>query len=156
MGFLFALWSSPCTTARGGTPDMTNLSLTRDWTEFDPTAYLKEYYADLGAENRALLHFFVEAYQDIPPDSVLLDFGGGPTIYPLIAAATKVKEVHFSDYLEANLHEVRKWLRGDASAFDWHAFIRATLELEKGSVCSASEIAQREAEIRKRVTRIMR
>jgi NNMT/PNMT/TEMT family len=133
---------------------MTNLTLTRDWAEFDPRAYLNEYYADLGDENRALVQFFVEAYRSIPPNSMLLDFGGGPTIYPLIAAVTRVKEIHFCDYLELNLREVQTWLRGEVSAFDWRAFVRMTLELEKGRPCSAAEILQREAEIRKRVTRL--
>ena len=83
---------------------------TDDWARFDPTAYLEEYYADLGAENLALLRFLEEAYRDLPSNCVLLDFGGGPTIYPLIAAASRVEEIHFTDYLDSNLEEVRKWL----------------------------------------------
>jgi len=133
---------------------MANLTFTRDWTEFNPTAYLSEYYADLGNENRALLQFFVEAYRNIAPNSRLLDFGGGPTIYPLIAAVNKVQEIHVYDHLEANLYEIQKWLCGEASAFDWRAFVSMTLDLEKGRPCSATEIIQREAAIRTRVTRI--
>lgn len=134
---------------------MAKLALTKDWAEFDPIAYLNEYYADLGDENRALLQFFVEAYRDVASNSRLLDFGGGPTIYPLIAAVNKVQEIHFCDYLESNLHEVQKWLQGEASAFDWHPFVSMTLELEKGRPCSVAEIAQRETEIRTRVTQIV-
>jgi nicotinamide N-methyltransferase len=141
---------------RAGGTNISGLFLTRDWERFDPRAYLNEYYADLGAENCALLRFLVEAYRDIAPNSRLLDFGGGPTIYPLIAAVSKVKEIHFCDYLESNLREVQNWLCGDASAFDWRAFIGMTLELERARLCSAAEIAQREGEIRTRVTRIVR
>jgi hypothetical protein len=130
--------------------------LTMDWAQFDPRAYLHEYYGDVGAENLALLRFLIEAYQDLPPGGVLLDFGGGPTIYPLISAASRVAEIHFSDYLEANLEEVRRWLAADPQAFDWTAFVREALELEFGCACSDSDVAERESEIRKRVTKLMR
>jgi len=128
----------------------------QEWEEFNPRAYLHEYYSDLGAENSALLEFYVDAYKAIPRDSSLLDFGGGPTIYPLIGAANKVKEIHFCDYLEANLSEVLKWLRRKRVAFNWQPFVSATLALEKGRPCTASDIAEREEQIRKLITRLVR
>jgi hypothetical protein len=127
-----------------------------DWEEFNPRAYLQEYYADLGAENSALLQFFVNAYKAIPHNSVLLDFGGGPTIYPLIGAANKVKEIHFCDYLPANLSEILKWLRRKKIAFNWQPFVRATLELENGRPCTPNDITEREEQIRQRITRLSR
>lgn len=133
-----------------------NPRLTEDWAQFDPTAYLDQYYGDLGTENLALLRFLVEAYQDLPPGGLLLDFGGGPTIYPLISAASRVEEIHFSDFLDANLEEVRKWLAADPAAFDWTAFVKVALELETGTAPSDSEIALRERKIRQRVTKLMR
>ncbi len=131
-------------------------SLTTDWTQFDPAAYLNEYYADVRAENRALLRFLLEAYRDLPPGGVMLDFGGGPTVYPLISAVPYVEEIHFSDLLEANLNEVRRWLALDPKAFDWRDFVRQALEMETGSGCSEAEVARREDEIRSKVTRLMR
>lgn len=128
----------------------------QDWEEFNPRAYLQEYYSDLGAENSALLQFFANAYKAIPYNSVLLDFGGGPTIYPLIGAANKVKEIHFCDYLPANLSEVLKWLRRKKVAFNWQPFVSATLELENGRPCTANDIAKREEQIRTRITRLSR
>jgi hypothetical protein len=128
----------------------------RDWSRFDPQDYLREYYCDLGPENRALTRFFAEAYRDVAPDAVLLDFGGGPTIYPLIAAAPRVREIHFSDYLEANLREVRAWIAGESSAFDWQPFVRLSLELEAGNACSDADVERREAELRRSITRVMR
>ena len=71
---------------------MSPTSLTRDWTLFDPLAYLNQYSGDGGAENRALLQFLVEAYRDLPPGGLKLEFGGGPTIYPLISADGRVSE----------------------------------------------------------------
>lgn len=131
-------------------------SITRDWTQFDAIDYLNEYYADIGRENLALMRFYAEIYSSLPAGGVLLDFGAGPTIYPLISAVTRVEEVHFSDYLESNLDEVRRWLAGDAAAFDWEAFIRKAIELEEGEAASAEQIQQRADEIRKRVTQVVR
>jgi hypothetical protein len=128
----------------------------QEWDDFNPKAYLQEYYSDLDAENSALIQFYVDIYKTIPSNSSLLDFGGGPTIYPLIGAVNKVKEIHFCDYLEANLSEILKWLRRKKVAFDWQPFVRATLALEKGSPCTESDIAKREEQIRKLITRLTR
>jgi hypothetical protein len=128
----------------------------RDWTEFDPRAYLDEYYAEIGGENHALLQFLVDAYREVTGDGVLLDFGCGPTIYALIPAAPRVREIHLCDYLEVNLDEVRRWLRGEQGAFDWRPFVRATLEIERGERCSNADTLQREIDIRARVNRLTR
>jgi hypothetical protein len=88
-------------------------------------------------------------------DEFNYEFGFGTNIYPLIAAAPRVKEIHFSDYLEANLQEVRRWVEGHQDAFDWSPFVRLTLELESGT-CSPAALERREAEIRRRITRVMR
>lgn len=130
-------------------------SVTEDWDEFDPSAYLDEYYGDIGSENLALLRFFAEAYQDLPKGGRLLDFGGGPTIYPLISAATRVGEIHFSDFLEANVEEVRRWIEAEPNAFDWSAFIRKAIELEQSGPCLDAAVEERAQAIRDRVTRLL-
>lgn len=130
--------------------------ITQDWSHFDPVAYLDEYYGDIGSENLALLRFLAETYSQLPPGGTLLDFGGGPTIYPLISAAPHFDEIHFSDYLEANLEQVRRWIAADPLAFDWDGFIRKALELERGAPCSDLEVARRAQGIRQRVTRVTR
>lgn len=127
-----------------------------NWKMFEPRDYLQEYYADIGCENFALLQFAVRAFRSIPPDGILLDFGGGPTIYPLIAAADRVREIHFCDYLDKNISEVRRWLQGDPSAFNWREFVKATLELESNSDHTQQAISQRESLVRQRVTRLFK
>lgn len=153
----YPMWvnSSPATRgrdARGASP----FPLAKDWQEFDPKAYLREYYSDLETENSALVRFFVDIYKTIPNASSLLDFGGGPTIYPLIGAATRVKEIHFCDYLETNLAEVLLWLEGKKVAFNWQSFVSATLTLEKDRPCTPNDITEREEQLRKRITRLSR
>jgi len=64
-----------------GTGGIVPGSPTKDWREFDPIAYLNEYYDDLGEENLAILRFYVEVFHDLAPKSTMLDFGSGPTIY---------------------------------------------------------------------------
>jgi hypothetical protein len=129
--------------------------LAADWSQFNPHDYLNEYYRDLGAENLALLRFQAQAYQDLPWGGVLLDFGGGPTIYQLISSVTRVEEIHFSDYLECNLREVQRWLSEDPHAFDWRPFIRKSLEFE-GRPRAEADIDEREHLIRTKVTRLIR
>ena len=130
--------------------------ITKNWQEFNPRDYLREYYADVGPENFALLHFAVKAFRRIPPDGLLLDFGGGPTILFLIAAAKRVREIHFCDYLDTNLNEIQQWLNNAPSAFNWHEFVSVTLGLERQSYGTAPTVLQRETAIRQRVTRVFK
>jgi len=133
---------------------MINLGYTRDWSIFNARAYLQEYYADIGSENLAILHFLVRTLRDVSPDSVLLDLGGGPTVYSLIASASHAREIHFCDYLDSNLEQVRMWLECHPQAFDWTEFIKTTLVLE-GKDYSKQGVALRENEIRHRVTHVL-
>jgi hypothetical protein len=142
--------------ARGNAARVLGGSPVVDWSRFDPRAYLDEYYRDLGAENLALLRFHAEVFRELPRGAVLLDFGGGPTLYPVISAAPRVSEIHFTDYLEANLAEVRRWLAAEPGAFDWNGFIRAALEIERGEPGAPADVERRAALIRSRVTHLAR
>ena len=128
----------------------------KDWRAFDPSAYLNEYYSDLGEENLAILRFYADVFRALAPKSTMLDFGSGPTIYSLISAVTRVEEIHIVEYLEANRLELRKWFQGDNTAFNWRHFIRAALQIEKQGSCSAFDILRRTAKIRNSVTSIGR
>lgn len=131
-------------------------TITKDWAEFGPRAYLEEYYADVGPENLALLDFFAKkAFHGLVAGSVSLDLGGGPTIYSLISAAA-VQEIHVCDFLNANLAEVKGWLQGDPAAWDWTEFLETALRLENGGDDLPRWVGEREALIRERVTQTMR
>ena len=131
------------------------MHVSKDWAAFSPRAYLQEYYSDIGAENLALLQFLARAFREVPTGTMVLDFGGGPTIYTIITAAFQAAEIHFCDYLEANLEEVRQWIRGDEGAFDWSHFIKTALVLE-GRDYSSQSLKTRTEAIRTRITRVMR
>ncbi len=130
------------------------MSITRDYSNFNPTTYLQEYYASLPAENLALLRFLVQTFQALPPHSLTLEFGSGPTLYSAIVAAGRVHEIHLSDYLAANRSEVQKWLQQHPRAFDWDNTIRTVLALE-GQDASPPRVQARAAEIRRRVKHVL-
>ncbi len=130
------------------------VQVTREYREFDPKAYLEEYYAHLPPENIAVLQFLISEFQHVPSGNLTLDFGGGPCLYNPIVAANRASEIHFSEYTEANRAEVQRWLAGDPTAFDWGGTIQKVLELE-GETPSLENLRLRESIIRQRVTRVI-
>lgn len=118
---------------------------------FHPREYLKEYYSEIGSENSSLLEFFAKAYKDMTKDSIMLEFGGGPTIYPLISAAPKVKEIYFSDYLDANLEEVKLWKTCSDNAFNWRSFIRKAMSIEGSARITKKQEEERASMIRQKI-----
>lgn len=118
------------------------------WDSFAPKAYLEEYYLELSDENKRLLEFFAREHRNVPPDSVLLDFGSGPTVYSLISAANHVRMIHLADLLEVNLREVAKWLRG--GGFDWTHYFEYALKAE-GASADGREIVARVELLREKI-----
>lgn len=123
---------------------------------FDPKEYLHNYYSRIGSENSGLMEFFVKAYNDIENKNIMLEFGGGPTIYPLITAALKVKNIHFSDYLDQNLNEVRTWLSGSQDAFSWRKFFKKAMRFEGHKRITEKMIAEREQLLKNKMTEILK
>jgi hypothetical protein len=126
-----------------------------NFAAFSPQGYLDYYYGHIGDENRALLEFFALAYKDIPKGAIMMEFGGGPTVYQVISAAAQVAAIDFCDYLRSNLDEVRLWLDNKPEAFRWEKFIKYALEKE-GLSATAEEISRREAAIRQKVRKLVR
>ena len=54
----------------------------------------------------------------------VLEFGGGPCIFPLISAAPHVKEIVFAEYLEACRNEVQLWKDRSPDAHNWNPYFR--------------------------------
>jgi hypothetical protein len=123
-----------------------------DFNTFDPKEYLREYYTTIDFENDQLLEFFWNCYKEIKPQSTLLEFGIGPTLYSLITAATKVDAIHVCDRFAANLHETQLWKKGAEDAFNWEPFICRALEIEGGEKVTQEEIQRRAALLRQKLT----
>lgn len=132
-----------------------NHVIEKTFETFEPKHYLKTYYSAIGSENYGLLDFFSKAFQDIKKDSVMLEFGGGPTVYQLISAAPKVKTIHFADYLDKNLDEVRLWKSNVKGAFNWDKFIKKALLLEGNKTVTKKQVISRKELARKKITRLL-
>ncbi|MFN8391838.1 MAG: guanitoxin biosynthesis pre-guanitoxin forming N-methyltransferase GntF [Bdellovibrionota bacterium] len=125
-----------------------------DYSAFDPAAYIAEYYSEVGAENRFLLEFYHRAFQHIPRGASFLEFGGGPTIYQLLSARRRVKEIVFAEYLPANRREIEKWVFDEPGAFNWSEYIDLVLALEHKQRTEEQRRRVRQ-ELSKKVTQII-
>ncbi|MGQ9867189.1 MAG: guanitoxin biosynthesis pre-guanitoxin forming N-methyltransferase GntF [Pseudanabaenaceae cyanobacterium] len=132
---------------------MSNQPLASIWASFNARTYLQEYYGDVGPENLAYLQFFARQFAAMPPQTSLLDFGSGPTIYSVISAVPKVERIVLSDYVAANREELTLWQQNDPQSFDWTPFIEAALVAE-GRQATPEAIAQRVAELQQKIVAI--
>jgi hypothetical protein len=121
---------------------------------FDPKEYLTD-YAQLDEEVVFTIRFMVRALRVLPPNSLILEFGGGPVLYAVATTVPHAREIHFCDYLPANLNEIQRWLDDQLDAHDWTPYLNLVLELEEeGRPASPTAIKQRAAAMRRKVTRI--
>lgn len=119
---------------------------------FDPREYLRAYYSgSVSDDERAIFDAAVRWVAGGRTFDRCLEVGCGPTVHHVVPFVPAVGEFHLSDYLPANLGEVRKWLDGATDAHDWSPHIREALESE-GSEATPEAVAARAAELRRKVT----
>lgn len=136
---------------------MKDIEIEQTFATFNSRDYLKEYYykaGDPGDENYELLEFFVKAYKGVKDTPLMVEIGGGPTIYQLITAASKVKEIHFSEFLPQNRNEVQKWEDEEENAFQWDSFIDLSLVLE-GLENDPESVEKRKKLVREKIKKII-
>lgn len=121
---------------------------------FDPKAYLAECYDGPDEEHIFNIQFLVEVVQSLPTDLMVLEVGGGPTLHSAAVVAPHAYEIHFCDYVPANLAEVRRWLHGQPDAFDWRPFIQVAL-LKANLPTTPAAVEQRAAEMRRKLTQLL-
>ena len=123
---------------------------------FDHRAYLQQYYGTIDEGNGALLRFYADVYDHLD-QAVMLEFGGGPTIYSIITAARSARLIHFCDLNAASLAEVENWLTGQPTAFNWQPYVEFTLKCESGAHdVTLKDIEERESMIRQKVSMVSR
>jgi hypothetical protein len=120
---------------------------------FDPREYLAECYPAPNAEDQFGIRFMVAALRRMPPGLRALEFGGGPALPGVAVLAARASEIHFCDYVPANLTEVRRWLNDEPEAYNWRPYIKMVLEAE-GGPATPETIARRAAEMRRKVTHL--
>lgn len=122
---------------------------------FSPREYLASYYGVLGSEAEGLLRFLFRTFSYVDYGRRILEFGGGPTIISLIAAAPKASDITFCDYVAENRAVVRRWLDGDEADFDWTPYIVRALQLEGINQPTPQQIQTRASLIRQKVTGVL-
>ncbi|BCM92906.1 hypothetical protein IAD21_04790 [Abditibacteriota bacterium] len=127
-----------------------------DYSQWQPEEYLREYYGggEVLPDEHFAMEFLVEALKRLADVPIALEFGCGPTIHHALAMAPVTNEIHLADFLESNRVEVGKWLGSDPAAFNWKHFGKETLELEGNPNPTDEQIAEREALLRARVTKV--
>jgi hypothetical protein len=125
------------------------------WEEWKPEDYLNEYYVDVESDEFYLLEFLVEIAPKLPPVSVALDYGCGPTLHRLFPLVPYVGEIHLAEYLSANRDAIRLWLEERAGAHDWTPHTKETLRLEGDPSPSADAVRERESQTRRKITELM-
>jgi hypothetical protein len=119
---------------------------------FHPKEYLAD-YSQLDEEVLFTIRFMVQALRGLPSDLLTLEFGGGPVLYSVATQVPYAREIHFCDFLPANLAEVRCWLNNEPDAFDWTPYFKQVLE-EEGMPANSTTIGLRAAAIRCKVNRL--
>ena len=79
-------------------------------------------------------HNFYQSYHKEWDNSiaVLLEVGGGPSVYPYISAMLYVAKLYYGDYLKSNLNEVSMWKTKDPSAFNWTPYFNHVVQKLEG------------------------
>ena len=121
--------------------------------------YLQRLYLDPTDKERGIQPFRMRCFYQFykmfghswdPSSAQLLEYGGGPVIYPLISACPYVAEITFSDYQQASLDAVRMWKEGSDQSHDWRPYFKYILsEIEKN--CEEGAVFNRESELREKL-----
>eukprot|EP00731_Ephydatia_muelleri_P022941 Em0015g524a len=120
---------------------------TANYVQFDAQRYLTQLFSDITIFQD--IPTYVKLFAPFPDNSLtMLDFGGGPNVFPLIMAAEKVTRYIHSDYAKNNRDEVERWKEADSRAFSWKENITRCLKAE-GKRGTDEEVASREARMRK-------
>ena len=124
---------------------------------FDVGYYLEKLYRDPTDKERGLQPFrlrcIYEFYKKFCTglSSVrLLEYGGGPVIYPLISACPYVDEITFSDFQQASLDAVSMWKNGSEGSHDWFPYFKYVVSEIEGND-NKEAVLQRQMELRKKL-----
>lgn len=123
----------------------------RNW---NARQYLDYYYGHRAVpdDEAAMFAFIADGLREIDRRfATALDLGCGPVLHHAAQAVRWVDRLDMADVHDANLEEIRSWLRGDPGAFDWSVFLggaRGVLDAERGT---GGTLAEREAAMRQRI-----
>ena len=132
---------------------------------FDVHFYLQRRFCDPEDKERGVQPFYLESIHKFyaehhskwdPTTARLLEYGGGPVIYPLISAAPYIAEITFSDYAQDSLEAVTLWRDNNPKAHNWKPYIAYVMEKLEGQLHQELKVAEREAMLRNKMKYIFR
>ena len=127
-----------------------------NYDEFDSSFYLKRRFSDPEDKERGVQPFYLQSIHDFyqkfhsqwnHSTARLLEYGGGPVIYPLISASPFVSEITFSDYADGSIKEVMLWKDKDPSAHNWTPYFQYVIGTLEGNT-NDSVVVEREEDLR--------
>ena len=121
--------------------------------KFDPRSFLKRYDVVRDGQAEHILRCFHEAFQTVPDNVKVLDYGAGPSLIPSIAAASKASEIVLAEYVESNRKVLREWLDGDPAAYDWTPHFNYVVGDLEGK--GEEEVAVRQEKVRNTVKAVV-
>ncbi|CAF5145022.1 unnamed protein product, partial [Rotaria sp. Silwood1] len=62
----------------------------------------------------------------------VLEFGGGPSLWPSFLLAQYFDEIWFCDYSSSNLQFIQEWLDEQPNAHDWKPYFNFLLDIKQG------------------------
>jgi SAM-dependent methyltransferase len=128
----------------------------KEFSNWDPTAYLEEYFPkDVDIEPVVKL-IAEEGSKRLKSNAIAIDVGCGPTVCYWSALASHVQELYLSDYLTVNLAQIAMWLNKEAGMYDWSYYTDMTLRFEGVEKPSTQDVFLRETLSRSKVKGIMR
>jgi hypothetical protein len=122
----------------------TNMKTTNNWqssqytVNWDSNTYLQDHYLVENIEHTRRF-FLVNVIEILDKHSEklqgkqrVLEFGGGPCLWPSFLLAQYFDEIWFCDYTPSNLQCVQDWLDEKPNAFDWKPYFNFMLDIKKG------------------------
>ena len=136
-------------------PNLAMASTSQQYKSFDAEDYLGNTYHDVNAPDKILfrLESLHRAYHVLPSSLKVLDYGAGPVILPSISAAGRASEIVLADVSDSNREALRKWLKGDPTAFNWSPVIDHVVQKLEGK--GEEEAREREVKVRQVVKDIV-
>ena len=125
----------------------------------DGAYYLQRRFSDPTDKERGAQPFYLKSIHDFyqgfgknwnSDTARLLEYGGGPVIYPLISASPFVNEIVFVDYLKSNIDLVALWKNESPGQHNWEPYFRYVIsELEGNDI--EDTVIMRQKDLRKKL-----
>ncbi len=128
----------------------------------DVKYYLSKRFTDPTDKERGAQPFFLKSIHDFYQthgkslnSGKLLEFGGGPVLYPLISASPFISEITFADYMQSSIDAITAWKDESKGSHDWSPYFQFVLSELEGCEVGKEELALlRQKDLRKKLSEL--